>query len=353
MNAPFEKAVALLQKLIAQPSFSREENSTADILSEFFLSQKLSPERIGNNILVQHHSTMEDRPCILLCSHHDTVKPNAGYSRDPFSPDIEKGKLYGLGSNDAGASLVSMIMAFLHLIRKHPTMNIILAAVAEEEISGPGGVSAVLSSLPAIDLAIVGEPTEMRMAVAEKGLVVIDGIVNGVPGHAAHENTKNPIYLACRDIQRIEKFKFDRESKFLGKTKASVTVINAGQAHNQVPAKCQFVVDVRVNEAYTLEEIVELLQAEVESKLTARSLRLRSSGLDSDHRMWEVARSLQLDTFGSATLSDQALMPFPSIKIGPGDTLRSHAADEFVYLSEIEDGIEKYIELVEAYINAL
>jgi acetylornithine deacetylase len=234
-------------------------------------------------------------------------------------------------------------------VQSNNPCNLLLAAVAEEEISGKGGVTSILNELPLIDLAIVGEPTQMQMAIAEKGLLVIDALANGLPGHAAHENTVNPILEACADIQTIHDHQFERVSPMLGKTKASVTVIHAGELHNQVPAECHFVVDVRVNELYHLEEVVEILQKKVASQLTPRSLRLKPSGINSDHLIIKVANDLNIQVFGSSTLSDQAVLPFPSIKIGPGESLRSHTADEFIYLSEIEKGIDKYIELITAY----
>ena len=349
MNQITQEAVNLLQELIKHPSFSGEEHLTADTIFRFFLDHGLSPERHGNNIVVNYQAAGNDVPFILLCSHHDTVRPNASYTKDPFMPTIENGRLYGLGSNDAGASLVCLIFTLLELIKNKTEMNIVLAAVAEEEISGANGVSSLLDTLPNIELAIVGEPTGMSMAVAEKGLVVIDGISQGIPGHAAHENVINPIYQASQDIIAIRDYEFDQVSDFLGATKASVTVVHAGQQHNQVPAQCQFVIDVRVNEKYGLEEVVDRLQSVVKSKLSPRSLRLRSSGIAMDHRIFSVAQNLGISTFGSATLSDQALLPYPSIKIGPGDTLRSHSADEYIYISEIENGIKKYLQLIKEY----
>lgn len=349
MGEKLEQAISLLSDLIKEPSISREENKTAEIIQKFIESKNIPTTRVGNNILATYQGADAGQPYVLLCSHHDTVKPNSSYSRDPFTPEKREGKLFGLGANDAGGSLVSLILAFTSLFENENKINVVLAAVAEEEISGSGGVTSILSDLPSIDLAIVGEPTQMQMAVAEKGLVVVDAVAKGVPGHAAHSNTVNPILIATEDIQNINKFDFDRISHYLGKTKASVTVIKAGELHNQVPAECHFVIDIRVNEMYTLEEVVSLLQKEVKSQLSPRSVRLKPSGIDPHHPINQVAEDLQIPTFGSSTLSDQALLPFPSIKIGPGDSLRSHTADEFIYLDEIEQGIKKYIQLIEAY----
>ena len=346
-----DDSISLLQKLIATPSISGSENQTADLIVDFLNMYLADFRRIKNNIVAKSVNWDEGKPTVLLCSHHDTVKPNSGYTLDPFSPIMKEGKLYGLGSNDAGGPLVSMIAAFLHLQQSEVVLpfNIILALVAEEEISGPNGIACLISQLPPIDLAIVGEPTSLRMAVAEKGLMVIDGISEGIPGHAAHENTLNPIYQATEDILKIRSLVFDRTSPFLGNTKASVTQINAGTQHNQVPAKCQFVIDVRVNELYSNQEVFELLQSKVGSTLTARSFRLSASGLPKDHAFWKTISALQITTFGSPTLSDQALIPFPSIKIGPGDTLRSHKADEYIYIQEILDGIQLYIDILNHY----
>jgi acetylornithine deacetylase len=349
MNQIDQEAISLLQQLIKCPSFSREEEQTAATIFDFLNNRDLHPIRKGNNIVATYQGADPKTPFVLLCSHHDTVKPNAGYQRDPFDPMIEGDKLFGLGANDAGASLVSLIAVFNYFAKQKSHINLILAAVAEEEISGAGGVSSILAELPDIALAVVGEPTSLEMAVAEKGLVVIDGLAEGVPGHAAHDNSINPISQACADIGAIHAFDFDRVSPFLGKTKANVTVINAGEQHNQVPATCRFVIDVRVNEKYTLEEVVTLLQSKVKSSLKPRSLRLRSSGISANHRVFTIAKKLKLNTYGSATLSDQALLPYPSIKMGPGDTLRSHSADEFIYLREISDGIKLYIEFLHAY----
>lgn len=348
MSELSDKAIHLLQKLVSTPSLSREESDSADIIGQFLEQEVLAYDRINHNILAKYDGADPEAPYILLCSHHDTVKPNPGYTRDPYDAGIEGGRLYGLGSNDAGASLVSMIATYRYFAQGKYPFNLLLAAVAEEEISGPNGVSRILPHLPPIDLAIVGEPTSLQVAIAEKGLLVIDALTTGVPGHAAHENTVNPILQASKDIEAIYDLQFDRISPYLGKTKSSVTVINAGQAHNQVPAECKFVIDVRVNECYSLEEVVNLLQDQVQSTLTPRSTRLKPSSLPPTHKMHTIAERLGLKTYGSPTLSDQALLPFNSIKIGPGDSTRSHSADEFVEIQEILDGIDTYIALIKA-----
>jgi acetylornithine deacetylase len=286
-------------------------------------------------------------PTILLNSHHDTVKPNPGYTRDPFAATIEDGKLFGLGSNDAGGPLVSLIAAFIHFYERPALFNLVLAATAEEEVSGLNGVESIWTFLPKIDFAIVGEPTLTDMAIAEKGLLVLDCISKGKAGHAAREEGINAIYEAIPDIQWFRQFEFPIISDALGKIKMSVTVINAGQAHNQVPAECRFTVDVRVTDAYTHEEVLDVIKQHVSCEVTPRSLRLRSSGVDSNHPLVAAGRKLGLKMYGSPTTSDKALIPVPSVKIGPGDSGRSHSADEFIHLSEITKGIDTYIALLE------
>ncbi len=349
MSQAMQKATRWLQQLIQTPSLSREEDGTAAIILSILHEEGLSAQRVNNNVVARGSAWDDTKPTLLLCSHHDTVKPNAGYTRDPFRAEEIDGRLYGLGSNDAGAALVSLMAAFAHLQTRTLPYNLLLAAVAEEEISGPHGVASLLDDMPAIHLAIVGEPTGMRMAIAEKGLMVVDGVAEGIPGHAAHGNTRNPIYEACVDIDRIRRYEFDRISPLLGKTKASVTQIQAGTQHNQVPAQCAFVIDVRVNEMYTNEEVFTLLQEICSTSLKARSFRLSSSGIGSDHPAVKLATVLGVETYGSATLSDQALIPYPSVKMGPGDSTRSHTADEFVYLDELQAGINGYIEFLEKY----
>lgn len=340
-------AIELLKQLIATPSFSREEDKTAELLISFFQQQGITTHRKGNNVwaINQHFDT--SKPSILLNSHHDTVKPNPGYTRDPFAPTIEDGKLYGLGSNDAGGPLVSLIAAFLNFHdRKDLTYNIVFVASAEEEISGTNGIELIWTELPAIDFAIVGEPTLTDIAIAEKGLLVLDCVSKGKAGHAAREEGINAIYEALKDIEWFRNYHFPKISSSLGEIKMSVTVINAGQAHNQVPADCKFTVDIRVTDAYSLEEVLETVKQNVSCSVNARSLRLKSSGVSENHPVVRAGRKICKKLYGSPTTSDQALIPVPSIKMGPGDSARSHSADEFIYTKEIEEGINSYISLL-------
>ncbi len=344
-----QQATDLLRQLIAIPSLSREEDKTADCLEEYFRSRNLTPRRTGNNVWLKARNWRDDgRPTVLLNSHHDTVKAAAGYTRDPHAPDIEGDTLYGLGSNDAGGPLVSLIATFLDL-ENVPELacNLVIAATAEEEISGPDGIAALLPELPPIDCAIVGEPTSLNLAVAERGLIVIDGETQGRSGHAARGEGINALYLALEDIDRLRSYRFERVSKLLGPVGVTVTQIEAGSQHNVVPDRCRFVVDVRVNECYTNAEVMELLQAEMRhARLVPRSLRLNSSGIPADHPLVRAGVALGRPTYGSPTLSDQALMPFPTLKLGPGDSARSHTADEYIHLSEIKAGIELYVNLI-------
>jgi acetylornithine deacetylase len=342
-----DEAVQLLTQLIAIPSFSREENKTADLIEEFFSNKNIPTHRQGNNVWVKSLRFDDKRPTLLLNSHHDTVKPNPAYTRDPFAPTIEDGKLYGLGSNDAGGPLVSLIETFLHFYSVPLKYNLVFAATAEEEISGTNGIESIWSLLPKIDCAIVGEPTLTDIAIAEKGLMVLDCVSKGKAGHAAREEGVNAIYEALKDIEWFRTFTFPKVSETLGKVKMSVTVINAGQAHNQVPPECKFTVDVRVTDAYTLEEVLDIVRQHVKCDVVPRSLRLRPSGVDSNHPLAISAKKLGRKMYGSPTTSDQALIPVPSIKVGPGDSARSHSADEFIYVDEIEAGINTYIKLIE------
>ncbi|NOT73928.1 MAG: M20 family metallo-hydrolase [Cyclobacteriaceae bacterium] len=344
----YRTALDLLQQLIAIPSFSREENKTADLLEDFFRKHSIEPLRKGNNVWVLNEFYSVDKPTLLLNSHHDTVKPNPGYTREPFAATIEDGKLFGLGSNDAGGPLVSLIATFLYFNdQKDLKYNVIFAASAEEEISGHQGIESIWSSLPKIDFAIVGEPTLTDIAVAEKGLMVIDCVSHGKAGHAAREEGDNAIYNALKDIEWFRTYAFPKISKSLGKVKMSVTVINAGQAHNQVPPECKFTVDIRVTDAYTLEEVLAIIKENVRCTITPRSLRLRPSGIADDHSLVVAAKKLGKKLYGSPTTSDQALIPVDSIKMGPGDSARSHSADEFIYVNEISEGIDSYISLIE------
>jgi acetylornithine deacetylase/succinyl-diaminopimelate desuccinylase-like protein len=347
MESLYKKATDLLIELIATPSFSREEDKVASILEDFFHAHDVETRRVGNNIWVKNKQFDSSKPTVLLNSHLDTVKPNSGYRRDPFKPEILDNKLYGLGSNDAGGPLVSLIATFLHFFgRTDLKYNVVLAATAEEEVSGTGGIESIWSSLPKIDFAIVGEPTLCDMATAEKGLMVLDCISKGRPGHAAREEGVNAIYTALPDIEWFRTYKFPKRSDALGEMKMSVTIINAGSQHNVVPAECKFTVDVRVTDAYTLEETLEIIRRHVACEVTARSLRIRSSGISMDHPLVMSAKKIGLGLYGSPTTSDQALIPVPSVKMGPGDSARSHSADEFIYLHEIEKGIKTYITLL-------
>lgn len=343
-----QSAVHLLHQLIGTPSFSREEEGTAAILFAVLKDQGVVVQQQENNVWARNKHWQETKPVILLNSHHDTVKPASGYTKDPFVPQVEGDTLFGLGSNDAGGPLVSLLFTFLHFYEQEDLpFNLIFAATAEEEISGPNGIAKLLPELGVIQLGIVGEPTQMQMAIAEKGLMVIDGEALGKSGHAARDEGINALYLATEDIQWIRNFEFPKVSPMLGAVKATVTQIKAGTQHNVVPDRCDFVIDVRTNELYSNWDAFTILQSNTQSILKARSFRLNSSRLEADHSIVQRGRSLGLTTFGSPTLSDQALMGFPTLKIGPGDSARSHTADEYIKISEIRAGIETYIKLLE------
>ena len=342
-----ELAIDFLKKLIETPSLSREEAGTLALFSNFFKSKNIEFEIVKHNIWVKNLHFDSSKPTILLNSHHDTVKPNASYTKDPFNAEITDGKLYGLGSNDAGGPLVSLLATFLYFYEKTDlNYNLVFAASAEEEISGKDGIELLIKSLPKIDLAIVGEPTLMDMAVAEKGLMVLDCKAKGVAGHAARNEGKNAIYEALEDINWFRTFEFPKISQALGPIKMSVTVIQAGTQHNVVPDECNFVVDVRATDAYSLEETLEIIRKNVKCEVNPRSVRLKPSGISLGHPIVIRGIELGMKTYGSPTLSDQALMPFTSIKIGPGDSARSHTADEFIFVDEIKKGIKGYIELL-------
>lgn len=345
----YEEATSLLVSLIETPSLSKEEEKTGDLIADFLEKKSIKSRRKGNNIWAFNKLFNPIKPNILLNSHHDTVKPNAGYTKDPFKAIIEDGRIYGLGSNDAGGCLVSLIGAFCYFYEKEIPYNLILAATAEEEISGKNGIESILNELPELELAIVGEPTLMQMAVAEKGLLVIDATVKGKAGHAAREEGENAIYKALDDLNKLGEYQFKRESPYLGKTKVTATIIQAGSQHNVIPDICTYTLDVRVTDSYTLEEALAELKDILKADLNPRSLRLNSSKVPDDHKILKVGEVLGLETYGSPTLSDQALIPYPSVKIGPGDSARSHTADEFIYLKEIQEGIHGYIALLENY----
>ena len=342
----------MLKELIATPSFSREEEKTAGILSAYLESKGVSVERLQNNIWAKNKYFDPAKPTLLLNSHHDTVKPNKAYTLDPFSPLEKDGKLYGLGSNDAGGCLVSLIATFLYFYEEQRlSYNIILGATAEEEISGHNGIELLLPSLGPIEWGIVGEPTLMQLAVAEKGLLVLDCVSHGKAGHAAREEGDNAIYKALKDIEWFRSYRAPKVSGLLGPVKMSVTVIDTdNKAHNVVPPQCHFVVDVRVNELYTFEELLEVIRGAVGCEVTPRSLRMRSSGISTEHPIVRSGLRLGRTCYGSPTTSDKALMRFPALKTGPGDSSRSHTADEYIYIEEIGQGIEGYIDLLKTVI---
>ncbi len=346
-----EEVIALLKQLISIPSLSKEEDKTADAIQHFIETKGIATHRKLNNIWCFNKYFDKNKPTILLNSHHDTVKPNSGYTLNPFEPVIKDGKLYGLGSNDAGASLVSLLATFVHFYnQKDLNYNLIYAATAEEEISGVNGVELILPLLGAIDFGIVGEPTQMQLAIAEKGLLVIDCIAKGKAGHAAREEGENAIYNALKDIYWFQNFEFPEISETLGKVKMTVTIINSGSQHNVVPDTCKFTVDIRVTDKYRNAEVLEIVKQHITSEVTPRSLRLNSSSIPKNHAIVQAGIELGRTFYGSPTSSDQAVMNFSTLKMGVGDSARSHTADEFIYLAEIEEGIELYIELLEKVI---
>lgn len=338
--------IDLLKNMIRIPSFSRDEGAVADFLERWMLTEGFAARRLGNNLWMES-GPADGRPTILLNAHIDTVKPASGYTRDPFTPEIEDGCLYGLGSNDDGGSLIALLETYSRLIQKEQPYRLIFSATAEEEVSGKGGLDLILPELGRIDFGVMGEPTGMRMAVAERGLMVLDCTAYGKSGHAARNEGVNAIYKAIEDIQWFKSHSFDRVSDFLGAVKMSVTQINAGTQHNVVPDKCTFVVDVRPNGMYTNPELLELIKSSVSCEVKERSTRIGSSHLPMDHPAVVRGLSLGLEPFGSPTTSNQALCHFPTLKIGPGDSARSHSADEYIRLDEIADGIETYVALLD------
>jgi acetylornithine deacetylase len=343
-----KNAISLLKNLIETPSFSTEEENTALLIEAWFTENEIPFKRTKNNIWATNKHFDERKPTLLLNSHHDTVKPNSAYTNDPFKAIIKDGKLYGLGSNDAGGCLVSLLATFTNFYAKENLKyNLVIVASAEEESSGPNGLNSMLPIIPHIDVAIVGEPTLMNLAVAEKGLVVFDAVIEGTPSHAAHPNNNNSIYNTIDVLQWFKDFKFDKTSKALGDVKMTVTQINAGSQHNVVPAHVDLVVDVRVNDKYSNQEIATILQEESPcTTITPRSLRLNSSAISTNHDLVKAGIKMGRETYGSPTLSDQAMLSCESLKLGPGDSTRSHSANEFIYLAEIEEGIQIYIELL-------
>ena len=343
-----QDSTGLLRDLIRIPSFSKEENQTADTIERFLQQRGVRTFRKMNNVWAYNKFFDAGKPTILLNSHHDTVKPNTGYTRNPFSPDTVDGKLYGLGSNDAGGCLVSLIATFLHFYAQEGLRyNFCIAATAEEEISGTNGLELVIPDLGPLDFAIVGEPTLMQLAVAERGLMVLDCTAHGKAGHAAREEGDNAIYKALKDIEWFTSYRFPKESEEFGAIKMSVTVIHAGSQHNVVPATCEFVVDIRVTDAYRNEEVLDIIRQHVSCEVTPRSVRLKPSSIPKDNPVVQAGLALGRNTYGSPTTSDQALLDIPSLKLGPGDSARSHMADEFIHVNEIGEGIGLYINILD------
>ena len=340
-------AVELLKRLISIPSVSRDETAAADVFEQQVSAWGLPARRIGNNILIQEELDSR-KPTLLLCAHIDTVKPVSTWTRDPFTPVVEDGRLYGLGANDCGGGLVSLLAVYRLLRGLSLKYNLVYLAPCEEEVSGEGGFRLALPELPPIDVAIVGEPTGMQPAIAEKGLMVIDGTAYGKSGHAARNEGVNAIYEALDDLVWLRDYRFKKESPLLGPTKMTVTVLNSGTQHNVIPDECHFVIDVRTNEYYQNEFLFAFLQKHVKSELKARSFRLSSSHIPMEHPLVQRCVEMGMTPFGSPTLSDQALMPFLSLKLGPGESSRSHTADEFICLSEIENAIQTYVQLLSA-----
>lgn len=343
----YEGALSLLKQLIATPSYSKEEDQTAGIIEDFLRKNEVKYIRTDNNVWARNLHFDSSLPTILLNSHHDTVRPNSGYTRDPFMPSVENGRLYGLGSNDAGGALVSLLATFLHFYSlQNLRYNVLIALTAEEEISGSGGLEKALPDLGILDFAIVGEPTGMNLAIAEKGLMVLDCIVRGKAGHAAREEGDNAIYKALPVLDWFRTYRFPKKSEIFGDVKMSVTIISAGTQHNVVPESCKFTVDVRVTDVYTHEELMEIIRLESGAEILARSTRLKSSSIPAIHPIVVAGIAEGRKTYGSPTTSDQSLLSIPSLKIGPGESARSHSADEFILEQEIKDGIAIYISML-------
>lgn len=344
------ETLALLKDLIGIPSFSTEEGETALRIDNWLKSHGVASERIGNNVYATNQHFNTGKPNLLLNSHHDTVKPNKGYTRDPFTAEVVNDRLYGLGSNDAGGALVALLGTFVHFYKRESLpYNLIMVASAEEENSGPGGLNSMLPHLPEIELAIVGEPTLMQMAIAEKGLIVFDGTVTGTSSHAAHPNEDNPIYKCIDVLEWFRDFRFPKISETLGPVKMTVTQLNAGSQHNVVPSDVSLVVDVRVNDCYQNREIAELLSDKAPCDLQPRSLRHNASSIPREHTLVKAGLEIGRQTYGSPTLSDQAVLSCPSLKMGPGDSTRSHTADEYIGTKEIREGLDIYIQMLERF----
>jgi acetylornithine deacetylase len=348
MKDLIEQSIALLKSLIETPSFSGEEDGTAALFAQWFKQRQIPFHQIGHTVYATSAHFDPNKPTLLLNSHHDTVRPNKGYTHDPFTASTADGKLYGLGSNDAGGALVSLLAAFTHFYGQEDlNYNLLFVASVEEETAGPNSLRGILNQLPPIDLAIVGEPTGMQLAIAEKGLIVLDAVIEGTSGHAAHPNSDNPIYKLPEVLTWFEQYCFDKTSDVLGPVKMTVTQLQAGSQHNVVPASVHLVIDVRVNDAYTNQEIFDLLTQNAPCSLTPRSLHLNSSSIPMSHPLVMAGKALGRNTYGSPTLSDMAALTCPSLKMGPGDSTRSHQADEFIYLQEIQEAIPLYIQLLE------
>ena len=348
-----QEAISLLEALIETPSFSSEEEQTALLIENWFTQNDIPFERENNNVWAFNKYFDKNKPTLLLNSHHDTVKPNQGYTNDPFKAFVEDGKLFGLGSNDAGGCLVSLLATFVHFYsNENLPYNIVIVASAEEESSGKNGLNSVLKHLPELDCAIVGEPTLMQLAVAEKGLLVLDVVVKGTASHAAHNNPDNPIYNAIPVIEWFNTYEFEKVSDILGPVKMTVTQINAGKQHNVVPSQCDLVVDIRVNDCYNNSEILEIVRKHISAEVNPRSMHLNASSIPVNHGLVKAGIALGRTTYGSPTLSDQSVLSCQSLKLGPGETLRSHSANEFIYVSEIEDGIALYIKILEDFFRS-
>ncbi len=347
LNSTYEQTVIRLQQLIATPSFSKEEQDVTALFESWMKEDGIVFHREANNIWATTQHTETSKPTILLNSHIDTVKPNAGYTRNPFAASIENEKLFGLGSNDAGGALMCLYAVFKQLYHQSDLpYNLIFAATAEEEISGTNGIERLINQLGKVDLVIVGEPTQMHIAVAEKGLLVLDCIAHGKAGHAARNEGDNAIYKAIKDITWFQSYNFPKSSETLGEIKMSVTLIHAGTQHNVIPAECSFTVDIRCTDAYTHKELLDIIKQNVSCDVIPRSLRLKPSSIPTTHPIVQAGLQLGRQTYGSPTSSDQALIPFTSVKIGPGDSARSHQADEFIYLKELKEGILIYHQLL-------
>lgn len=342
-----QEAITLLKNLIETPSFSSQEDQTALLIENWFTENEIPFRRENNNIWAYNKYFDKNKPTLLLNSHHDTVRPNQAYTNDPFEAIIEDGKLFGLGSNDAGGCLVSLLATFVYFYAKENLpYNIVMVASAEEESSGKNGLNSVLKHLPELDCAIVGEPTLMQLAIAEKGLLVLDVKVKGTPSHAAHQNDDNAIYKTIPVMEWFKNYNFEKKSEVLGPVKMTVTQINAGKQHNVVPSECDLVIDIRVNDCYSNQEVLEVVKKHVSAEVSPRSMHLNASSIPATHGLVQAGIALGRTTYGSPTLSDQSVLSCKSLKLGPGDSLRSHSADEFIYISEILEGVELYIKIL-------